>query len=314
MGGCRAATYVSEAAAFTDALRLSQGMSYKNAMADLPAGGGKAVLYRLPDESRSRAQAFAAFGAVVEELGGAYVTAEDVGTSVADMEAVARTTRYVAGLPGKAGQAGGDPSPWTALGIFEAMKVAADRPLAGARVAVQGLGSVGYRLCEQLHAAGARLVVADVDGARARRAQHAFGAEVVSVDRIHRVESDVFSPNALGAVLNVDTVADLQAPVICGGGNNQLATYDDGLRLRARGVVYAPDYVVNAGGIINVVAEYLGEPQDHVAERVRAIAPRLALILDQAKSAGRPTNEVADEMARAKIELAAGSSLTSTLA
>lgn len=301
MGGCRAASYATEAAALTDALRLSQGMSYKNAMADLPAGGGKAVLYRLPAEPAARGRAFEAFGAAVDRLNGAYVTAEDVGTSVADMEAIARRTRYVAGLPTRAGQAGGDPSPWTALGIFEAMKVAAGRPLAGARVAVQGLGSVGYRLCERLHAAGARLVVADVVGERPLRAQADFGAEIASVEQIHRAACDVFSPNALGAVLNADAIAELQAPVVCGGANNQLATAEDGARLAARGVVYAPDYIVNAGGIINVVAEYLGEPQDKVDGRVRAIGERLAALLDRARAEGRAPHELADEIARARI-------------
>ena len=301
MGGCRAATYVSEAAALTDALRLSQGMSYKNAMADLPAGGGKAVLYRMRASGAERARAFEAFGAAVDRLGGAYVTAEDVGVSVADMEAVSRRTRFVAGLPTRPGQAGGDPSAWTALGAFEAMRVAAGRPLAGARVAVQGLGAVGYRLCEHLHAAGARLVVADVDRERGLRAQDAFGAELESPDRIHRTPADVFSPNALGAVLNIDSIEDLQAPVVCGAANNQLATPEDGLRLASRGVVYAPDYVVNAGGIINVVAEFLGEPQDRVESRVRAIPERLAALLAQAKAEGRAPHEIADRMARARI-------------
>jgi leucine dehydrogenase len=306
MGGCRAATYVSDAAALTDALRLSQGMSYKNAMAELPAGGGKAVLYRLPAGRAERAQAFEAFGAAIEKLGGAYVTAEDVGTSVADMQAVARATRFVAGLPSYDGKAGGDPSPWTALGVFEAMKVAAGRPLAGARVAVQGLGSVGYRLCERLHAAGARLVVADVDRERVLMAQDAFAAEVESVERIHRIAADVFSPNALGAVLNVDTIEDLQAPVVCGAANNQLATPEDGRRLAARGVVYAPDYVANAGGIINAVAEFLGEPQDQVEDRVLAIGGRVAALLAQAAAEGRPSQEIADEMAGARIGRGAG--------
>lgn len=307
MGGCRAATYVSEAAALTDALRLSQGMSYKNAMADLPAGGGKAVLYRLPGDRAERAQAFEVFGAAVERLGGAYVTAEDVGAGVADMQAVARATRFVAGLPGRAGKAGGDPAPWTALGVFESMRVAAGRPLTGARVAVQGLGAVGFRLCERLHAAGARLVVADLDRERALRAQDAFNADIETVDRIHRVGADVFSPNALGAVLNVDTIEDLQAPVVCGAANNQLAVPEDGRRLAARGVVYAPDYVVNAGGIINVVAEFLGEPQDRVEGRVRAIGQRVAALLAKSAAQGRPSQEIADEIARARIQKAARS-------
>jgi leucine dehydrogenase len=300
MGGCRAATYISEGAALTDALRLSRGMTYKNAMAGLPAGGGKAVLYRLPADSAARTRALEAFGAGVERLGGQYVTAEDVGTSVCDMRAIARATRYVAGLPARDGRAGGDPSPWTALGVFEAMKVAAGRPLKGARVAVQGLGSVGYRLCEHLHAEGARLVVADVVRERAERARRAFGAEIHPAASIHRAAADVFSPNALGAVLNVDTVEDLQAPIVCGGANNQLGRTDDGHRLAVRGVVYAPDYVVNAGGIISVVAEYQGEPLDRVKERVLAIGERLAEILVQARAEGRLPLEVADAIARAR--------------
>jgi len=300
-GGCRVATYASPDAALTDALRLSQGMSYKNALADLPAGGGKAVLYRVnPDVSREAT--FEAFGAEIQALGGQYITAEDVGTSVADMLAVARKTRFVAGLPPQAGQAGGDPSPWTALGVFVSLEAAASRPLAGARVAVQGLGSVGFKLCERLHAAGARLVVADIDQLRVERARSQFGAEIASIERIHAVEADVFSPNALGASLNAMTIRELGAPVVCGGANNQLATAADGDRLRARGIVYAPDYVVNAGGIINVMAEYLKEPADAIEARVRAIADRVNEILGIAKAEHAGTHEVADRMARDRID------------
>ena len=299
-GGCRAATYFSPDAALTDALRLSRGMSFKNALAGLPAGGGKAVIYRLGVNGRREA-GFEAFGKAVDELGGIYVTAEDVGTGVPDMEVVARRTRFVAGLPSRPGQAGGDPSPWTALGVFVALEAAAGRPLAGARVAVQGLGSVGFKLCERLHQAGARLVVADVDRARALQAQDAFGADIESVERIHAADADVFSPNALGASLSIDTIPELGAPVVCGGANNQLATAEDGHRLLARGVTYAPDYVANAGGVINVMAEYLGEPADGVETRVRAIGGRMADLLAQARAQGLPPHEVADAMARERI-------------
>lgn len=299
-GGCRMATYVSREAALTDALRLSQGMSYKNAMAGLPAGGGKAVLFRQRPDA-DRAAVFEAFGAAVEELGGAYITAEDVGTSVADMEFVARRTRFVAGLPHRGAQAGGDPSPWTAMGVFQAMKAARGKPLKGARVAVQGLGSVGMRLCRLMHADGARLVVADVDAVRTVEARREFGAEVVSVERIHQVEADVFSPNALGAVLNVDSIPELQAPLVCGGANNQLGCGEDGVELFRRGIMYVPDYVANAGGIINVMAEYLGESAASVESRVRAIGGRVGDILVQSKAEQRPPHEVADAMARARI-------------
>jgi leucine dehydrogenase len=299
-GGCRAATYVSADAALTDALRLSRGMSYKNAMANLPSGGGKSVIYKV-GPGASRAAVFEAFGEAVEKLGGRYVTAEDVGTSVADMEVVARRTRYVAGLPHRSGLAGGDPSPWTALGVFVALKAALGRPLGGARIAVQGLGSVGYKLCERLHAEGAKLVVADINPDRVNEAVRAFGAEVSPVDRIHMAAADVFSPNAMGAVLNIDTIPDLGAPVVCGGANNQLASREDGERLFARDVVYAPDYVANAGGIINVMAEYNQEPHDSVQDRVLRIGERIDAILSQARAERRPADQIADDLARARI-------------
>jgi leucine dehydrogenase len=299
-GGCRMASYVSPEAALTDALRLSQGMSYKNALAELPAGGGKAVLYRTRTGA-DREAVFEAFGAAVEALKGAYITAEDVGASVGDMEAVSRRTRYVAGLPPRGARAGGDPSPWTALGVFVAIETCIERPLQGARIAVQGLGSVGFKLCGRLHAAGARLVVADVDKRRTQQAQDAFGAEIVPVDRIHLIDADVFSPNALGAGLNENTISELGAPVVCGGANNQLSTPQDGRRLLSRGVTYAPDYVVNAGGIINVMAEYLGEAESSVESRVRAIGPRTRGLLDQALDERLPPHEVADRLARARI-------------
>ncbi len=299
-GGCRMATYISPAAALTDALRLSQGMSYKNAMAGLAAGGGKAVLYRA-GPGVAREALFEAFGAAVEDLAGRYITAGDVGTRVADMQTVARRTRYVSGLPTRDGRAGGDPSPWTALGVFVALETAAPRRLAGARVAVQGLGSVGYKLCERLHAAGARLIVADVDSARAEAARRAFGAEIASVEAIHAAHADVFSPNAMGAVLNIDTIPELGAPVVCGGANNQLATAEDGERLFARGVTYAPDYVVNAGGIINVMAEYLHSPGEAVETQVLAIADRVREVLAAAAVERAPPHQIADRMARERI-------------
>jgi leucine dehydrogenase len=306
-GGCRMARYSSPEAALTDALRLSQGMSFKNAMADLPAGGGKAVLYA-QGHGVSRQALFEAFGAAVEQLQGRYVTAEDVGTTVADMQAVARRTAYVAGLPARDGAAGGDPSPWTALGVFSAIEAASFRPLAVSRVAVQGLGSVGFKLCEHLHAAGARLIVADIDAERVARARRLFGAETASVETIHAVQADIFSPNALGASLNAQTIPDLGAPLVCGGANNQLANEEAGAALWARGVRYAPDYVVNAGGIINVMAEYLGQAPASVEPRVRAIGPRVAALLETARLEGRASHRVAEVLARAKIAARAASS------
>jgi leucine dehydrogenase len=301
MGGCRKASYDSPEAALTDALRLARGMSYKNAVAGLPAGGGKSVLYKFGTHV-SRDVVWNVFAEAVENLGGRYVTAEDVGTTVADMEMVARRTRHVAGLPRSGGRAGGDPSPWTALGVFVALKASAGRPLLGARVAIQGLGAVGYKLCELLHRAGARLVVADIDAERTARAAHEFGAETVPVDRIHAAYADVFSPNALGGILNSETISELGAPIVCGGANNQLSAALLGRDLLSRSVTYVPDYVANAGGIISVTAEYLGKPADSVKEQVLAIAERVTNLLSQAREQARPSNEVADELARALIK------------
>jgi leucine dehydrogenase len=301
MGGCRQAAYPTSAAALSDALRLSRGMSYKNAMAGLPAGGGKAVLYNAEPHA-SRETRWLAFAEAVESLRGRYITAEDVGTSIADMEIVSRRTRFVAGLPSRAGKAGGDPSIWTALGVFTAMEACLGRPMSTARIAVQGLGAVGYKLCERLHRAGARLVVSDVDQNLTARAMREFGAESVAPDRIHAASADVFSPNALGSILNEQTIPELGAPTVCGGANNQLESPQSGRSLLERGVTYAPDYVVNAGGIINVVAEFRGEAASRVEDQVRAIGPRVHNLLARAKAEGRPPGDFADEIARGLMD------------
>jgi leucine dehydrogenase len=299
-GGCRIWDYDSAGEALTDALRLSRGMTYKNAMADLPLGGGKAVIYRI---NTDRVEAFRAFGAAVENLGGKYITAEDVGATVADMRAIAGATSYVAGLPKEAGQAGGDPSPVTALGIFVSIEALLGGSVQGRTIAVQGVGSVGFNLCKLLSGAGAKLVVADVNKANLQRAE-AFGVEIAPVDQIHAVKADLFSPCALGAGLNTRTIPELAAPIVCGAANNQLATEADGARLVERGITYAPDYVVNAGGIINVCAEYLGEAADVVEARVRAIAPRLLRVLETAKSDNITPHQAADRIVREKLAAA----------
>jgi leucine dehydrogenase len=299
-GGCRIWDYDSAEEALTDALRLSRGMTYKNAMADLPLGGGKAVIYRINTE---RVDAFQRFGDAVEALGGRYITAEDVGATVADMRAISGRTSYVAGLPKEAGQAGGDPSPATAFGVFVSIKALLGGSVQGRTIAVQGVGAVGFNLCKLLHAEGAKLVVADVNRANLQRAE-ALGVEIAPVDQIHAVAADLFSPCALGAGLNERTIPELGASIVCGAANNQLATEGDGERLVARGITYAPDYVVNAGGIINVCAEYLGEAADLVDGRLRAIAPRLLKVLETAKSEAVPPHVAADRIVRAKLEAA----------
>lgn len=303
-GGCRLWSYPHPQMMMNDALRLAQGMSFKNALAGLPLGGGKAVIQR-PAGDFDRRRLFAAFGRAVQSLGGEYVTAEDVGTSVADMEAVRGETRFVAGLPRRHARAGGDPSPWTALGvklaIEAAMKWRLGRGLHGATVAVQGLGAVGRELCRLLHDDGAQLVVADVDPARVADAAQRYRARAVAADAVHAVPADVFAPCALGGGLDEQAIDRLGSPIVCGAANNQLASVQDGQRLLDRGVTYCPDYVVNAGGIINVAAEYLGQDEGQVEAAVRAIPPRLQSILARADRERAPAGLVADQLARQLI-------------
>lgn len=299
-GGCRLWHYSGRPAALADAMRLAEGMAYKNAVAGLPLGGGKAVL-QMPARLDDRAKLFRAFGKAVEALGGRYVTAEDVGTSVDDMEEVGAVTGHVAGRARRPGRPGGDPSPWTARGVFVAMQVAAERrlgrPLADCTVAVQGLGHVGAALAALLHRAGARLIVADPRPGIAAGVACRTGAEIMSKDAIVDAAADVFAPCALGGVLDEGSIARLRATLVCGAANNQLATPDDGARLARRGILYAPDYVVNAGGIINVAAEYLGWNEGEVARRVDATGTRLATVLDLAERDETPPDQAADQLA-----------------
>lgn len=307
-GGCRMWAYDAEAAALGDALRLSRGMSYKNALAGLAYGGGKAVI--IADSRTAKSQAlFEAFGDVVASLNGRYVTAEDVGITVDDMRIVGRRTGYVSGI-GTGGAGGGDPSPMTALGVFEGLRAAVAfalqrDSLEGLRVAVQGVGNVGYNLCRLLHGAGARLVVADVHAPSAQRAAAEFGASVVAPEAILVQDVDVLAPCALGGVLGEETIPDIKAAVVAGAANNQLACARDGERLMARGIAYAPDYVVNSGGIIAVAAEYEGgRPERQVRARVETIHARTLAIFERARAEGRPTSAVADQMAREAIAAA----------
>ncbi len=299
-GGCRIWRYERDEDALTDALRLSRGMTYKNAMAELPMGGGKGVIYRM---GADRAACFGKFGEAVEALGGRYVTAEDVGATVGDMRAIARHTSYVAGIPKEQGQAGGDPSPWTSLGVHLSIKALLDGAVRGRTIAVQGVGAVGLGLCKLLAGEGANLIVADVTEANLERAA-ALGAKVAPAERIHACAADVFSPNALGAGLNARTIPELGASIVCGAANNQLETESDGARLLARGITYAPDYLVNAGGIINVSAEHLGESEAAVDARVRAIPGRLVLVLEIAKAEGLTPHQAADGIVRERIAAA----------
>ena len=305
-GGCRFWNYPSSADALTDALRLSRGMSYKNAMADLPLGGGKAVVLLDPTRPKSP-EMLRAFGRFVHSLGGAYVTAEDVGASVADMEVAASQTPYVSGLPRTAVDADGNPAPKTALGVYLGIKAAVQfrlgrADLAGLTVAVQGVGGVGYALCELLAADGVKLRVADLRTEFVQRAVTTLGAAAVDVNAILFERADIVAPCALGAVFNAATIPRVQAKIIAGAANNQLATEGDGARLFAADILYAPDYVINAGGIISVGREYLGGATvQSIDNEIRKIPDRLTQIFERSKSSRRPTSDIADEMAREKI-------------
>ena len=305
-GGARFWHYAKDADALTDALRLSRGMSYKNAMAGLPLGGGKSVLLAGPDRTKSP-DYLHAFGDAVEHLGGRYVTAEDVGMSVADMIEVHRSTQFVAGLPNSEGDVGGDPGPHTSLGVFLGLKAAVKRALGkdtldGLHIAMQGAGSVATGVALHACGEGAKLSIADVDQAKAQKLADATGGTVVSPDEILSLEADVFSPNALGAIFNEQTIAALRVPVVAGGANNQLATPEDGARLHQRGILYSPDYVINAGGIINVCTEYLADGDASlVRQRIEGIPVRLEQIWSESQSSGRDPASVADAMAQKLI-------------
>ena len=304
-GGSRFWHYADDADALTDALRLSRGMSYKNAMAGLPLGGGKAVVLANPDRTKSP-ELLAAFGRAIDRLGGNYVTAEDVGMSVSDMIEIARQTKFVAGLPVETG-VGGDPGPHTSLGVFLGIKAAVKRALGkddldGLHLALQGAGSVAGGVARHAFAQGAKLTIADVDAARAQALALLCDATIVDPSEIMSVEADVFSPNALGAILDEVSIAALNAPIVAGGANNQLATREDGQRLMDRGILYAPDYVINAGGIINVSTEYLRDGDvDLVRERIEAIPGRLEAIWSDSAATGRDPAAVADAMAQKLI-------------
>ena len=308
-GGCRMWDYTSSEAALTDALRLSRGMSYKNAMADLAFGGGKAVIIG-DSRSQKTPALFEAFGRAVDSLNGKYWTAEDVGVSPSDLESTRKTTRYVAGLEGHAA-ASGDPSPVTAEGVFRGVRLcverALQRDLTGVRVAIQGVGHVGAYLAEKLHAAGAILTIADVNQTALNEVAARTGATIVSTDAIFDVEADVFAPCALGGAISAATLPRLKVKVIAGGANNQLADAMIGQAVFDRVILYAPDYVINGGGIINVAAEIraleAGGSFDGqwVATKLDRLAQTLGEVIDQSIAEKRPANLVADEIARARI-------------
>ena len=306
-GGTRFWHYADKQAAITDALRLSRGMSYKNAMAGLPLGGGKGVVLADADHMKSP-ELLAAFGRAIESLNGQYVTAEDVGMSDADMVAIAAETRHVSGLPvTDSTAAGGDPGPFTARGVYLGIKAAAKYRLgcdsmAGIHVAIQGVGSVGGGVARLLAADGAKLTLADVNEARRDTLANELDGDVAGLNEIMTMQADIFSPNALGAILGAASIAALNVAVIAGGANNQMATPQDASRVFDRGILYAPDYVINAGGIINVGLEYLGNVSvKEVNDRIDDIPNRLCTIWDESAAEKIPAAVVADRMAQRLI-------------
>ena len=303
-GGCRRWHYGSEAQALNDVLRLSRGMSYKNALAGLPFGGGKCVMLCEPGEAKS-AEVFQALGVAVDSLSGRYITGEDVGVSTRDMAQVGTRTPFVSGLPPADGAVGGDPSPWTALGVALGMEAAARRKLGvdsleGLRVAVQGVGHVGFHLCRLLADRGAGLVVADLNAENLQRVVRQFGARAVPPEAILFQDVEILAPCALGAVLNARTIPGLRCRVVAGSANNQLETASDAMRLDERGILFAPDYVINSGGVISIAREYVGGcTRQRLADEIHRIPQRLTAIFDAAKRSGQAAMDAADEMAKA---------------
>jgi len=301
LGGCRMWNYKSDDDALTDVLRLSRGMTYKAAMAGLALGGGKSVIIGDPKTDKSDAL-FLSFGRFVDQLNGRYITAEDVGTTVADMDLIRTVTLHVSGVSDGAG----NPSPSTAHGVFIGIESAARHKLGkdtvkGLTVAIQGLGSVGYGLCRYLNQAGAKLIVADINQASVDRAVDEFGATAVKPEAIYAAKADVFAPCALGATINDDTIPQLRARVVAGAANNQLAEARHGEVLRELSILYAPDYVINAGGLIDVARFKVDMNIEEARAKLRRIDDTLTEIFERADREGKPTSEVADTIAEERF-------------
>jgi len=301
LGGTRFWSYRSDREALTDVLRLSRGMTYKAAVAGLNLGGGKAVIIG-DNKTTRREPIFRAHGRHIQTLGGRYVTAEDVGTSPGDMEFVRAETEHVVGLIGKSG----DPSPVTAYGVYRGIKACAkigfgSDSLSGKTVAVQGVGHVGYHLCELLHKEGAKLIVTDIDPAKVKRVVEEFRAQAVAPEEIYGVAADIFAPCALGGIINDDTLKVLRASIVAGGANNQLAEERHGDALEARGIVYAPDYVINGAGLINVNAELNGWAPERARNKAGEIYDTILRVFEIAREEGITSYKAADRLAEQRI-------------
>ena len=298
LGGCRYIEYPNTAAAIDDAMRLARGMSYKSALANLPLGGGKSVIIK-PRHPHDRTAYMHFFGQFVQELGGRYITALDSGTQLSDMDIIAEHTPYVASLS----RYSGDPSPSTARGVLRGIQAAVQFKLGkermrGLHIAIQGLGHVGYHVACHLQELGVQLTVADINPAMVDLAVRELGATAVSTADIHKVPCDVFSPNALGAIMNDSTIPQLQTTIIAGAANNQLARTYHGQRLHDQGILYAPDYVINAGGVIFAASKYFVSPVSVTNEQIDGIQTVLLAIFERSRIENRPSSDIADTMAQ----------------
>ncbi|WP_284140344.1 MULTISPECIES: Glu/Leu/Phe/Val dehydrogenase [unclassified Virgibacillus] len=303
LGGTRMWTYASEEEAIEDALRLAKGMTYKNAAAGLDLGGGKTVIIGDPKKDKNP-EMFRAFGRYIQGLNGRYITAEDVGTTEQDMDIIHLETDYVTGT--SSANSSGNPSPVTGFGVYKGMKAAVkeafgDDSLEGKVVAVQGVGNVAFTLCEYLHKEGASLVVTDINKNAVQRAVDSFGAKAVDPEDIYDVDCDVYAPCALGATINDDTIARIKAKVIAGSANNQLKESKHGDMLHEKGIVYAPDYVINSGGVINVADELLGYNEERALKKVETIYDSLLKVFEISKRDNIPSYVAADRMAEERI-------------
>lgn len=303
LGGCRMWPYEHEGEAIKDVLRLSRGMTYKAAVAGLKLGGGKAVIIG-DARTEKTPELLKAFGRCVEQVGGRYITAEDVGMKVQDIDVIRTQTKWAVGGSNEGGS--GDPSSMTALGVFQGLKAAVkasgiSEDLNGLTIAVQGVGNVGYHLCSYLSAAGAKLIVTDIYKNQVEKVIEEFGAVYCAPDEIYSAQCDVFAPCALGAILNKNTIPRLKCKVVAGAANNQLETSEDGYELVKRGIVYAPDYAINGGGLINVAAELDGYNKELVLGKVNQIHGTIASILQIAKSENIPPHVAADRLAEKRL-------------
>lgn len=309
LGGTRLWHYANADEGLTDVLRLARGMTYKNALAGLPLGGGKSIIFA-PDKSFDREKLFRAHGRFIETLNGSYITAEDVATTTADMGFVSLETRHVVGLAEKSG----DPSPVTAHGVCRAIFASAKyrwsaADLTGKTIAIQGCGSVGYLLAMELHQSGAKLVVTDIDPERVRKLVDDFGARAVDPEKIYGVSADIFAPCALGGVINDQTLPRLKVEIVAGAANNQLLEDRHGEALAERDILYAPDYVANAGGVINVCIGALGWERAHTTPKVNGIYDTMLNIFELAETEGIATSKAADWLAERRLGLPMSMSL-----